>query len=135
MHAGTWAEDIAWQMDDGPMFDNYANYETRYDTLCLPPGQHTFLYFDVYGDGWTGAGYWELLQGETVIAGGPTAGQVTGFGGEYTLMLADDGTASMVDETTIRVHVHTAIWGNEITWNIDGGATCLLYTSPSPRDS
>ena len=52
-----------------------------------------------------------------VIVGGPTDGQVSGYGGELTFSLPDDVVYDTVD---ITVHVVVTTWGNEIFWNIDG---------------
>ena len=99
----------------------------------------------------------------SAVAGGPTDGLVEGSGGSTTFTI-DSSTqaASVADSTVVAVHITTVEWAGEITWNVDGGVTfgespaytdnedfytvlsltagphimnCLLYTSPSPRDS
>ena len=46
-----WANEITWQMDDGPMFGPYVDNSVLTETMCLQPGTHTLKYFDSYGDG------------------------------------------------------------------------------------
>jgi hypothetical protein len=112
-------------MDDGMEFGDYGNYQDYFNVLCLPAGEHIFKYFDSFGDGWTGGGYWELCQGDcqgdTIIAGGASEGAVVGYGGEEAFVLSDTGGIELVAETSVGVRIVTLIYGAEITWNIDGG--------------
>ena len=120
IHTDMYAYDIAWQLDGGAVFSSYFDYDDYFTTLCVPAGEHTFVYEDSYGDGWNG-GYWEILHEGTMVAGGSTDGLVDGFGGEQTFTISDTGDIDLVAGTEVGVRIVTVIYGTEITWNIDGG--------------
>eukprot|EP01046_Picozoa_sp_COSAG06_P033338 COSAG06_NODE_3396_length_5405_cov_6.327554_7_plen_474_part_01 len=138
IHTLTWANEISWNIDNGQTFSGFADNNDYYEVVSLPSGDHTINFIDSYGDGWHG-GYWEILPGDvdastavgvTPLAGGPTDGQVSGYGGELTFTLSDDGGTSDTEPIVtpagtvpITVQVTTTTWGNEISWNVDGGTS------------
>ena len=83
-----WASEITWNVDGGSSFGPYEDNSVADQDLVLPVGEHTFNYFDSYGDGWHG-GYWSLINptDQTVLAGGETDGLVEGAGGAATFTL------------------------------------------------
>ena len=97
-----WADEIAWNVDGGQYFGEDPPYNDNtdyYQSMVLSTGEHSFNYFDSYGDGWHG-GWWEILPGSidasnaagvVPIAGGERAGLVEGAGGSTAFTL---GTAA-----------------------------------------
>ena len=114
-------------MDQGQKFGPYQDNGVYDQTLSVSAGTHTINYFDLFSDGWND-GYWEVFtvaadNSTTHVAGGPTDGLVTGSGGETTFTVGGGGAATTLQEGSVTVHIHTEIWANEITWNMDGGST------------
>jgi len=92
IHALTWATEITWNLDGGTAFGPYADNSDTYVGLTLGSGDHVLYVFDAYGDGWHG-GYWALNDcNNHTMAGGETAGQVEGAGGEFGFALPFDGS-------------------------------------------
>ncbi len=136
----TWANEITWNVDGGATFGPYEDNSVNDHALDLPEGTHTFTYFDSYGDGWHG-GYWSLINPADgiIIAGGPVDGLVSGSGGEVTFSVGAGGVAAVdgaLDSPALQIHVqiNTLTWANEITWNVDGGATFGPYEDNSVND-
>ena len=81
----TFTEEVSWSIDEGDSIPKqpYAEGSTNTVTLTLPEGRHTLYFIDSWGDGWDG-GYWQVedTPGGTLLAGGPSAGAVAGYGGE-----------------------------------------------------
>ena len=102
---------------------NYTDNSEVDQLVALSEGEHTLNYFDSYNDGWNG-GYWTLINAATdeVLAGGNPDGLVEGAGGSTSFTLGADGAASVSGgQHKPRPSIRTAIFGREITWNVDGG--------------
>lgn len=146
IHTTSWANEIQWNIDSGQQFGvnpPFANNNDYLESMELPEGEHVIYYFDSYGDGWHG-GFWEVLPGVVTqesmsgvqpVAGGPSIGQVSGAGGAtaFVLSVSEDGVAigAAGEEAAVEIHVHTLLWGNEITWNMDGGVEYGPYADYS----
>eukprot|EP01052_Picozoa_sp_SAG31_P068090 SAG31_NODE_26899_length_434_cov_1.226866_1_plen_144_part_11 len=110
-------------MDGGETFEVYHDNTQAIEHMCIPPGVHTFSYFNTHGNGWNG-GFWEILSenGEH-IAGGATNGIVSGYGGEAAFALQADGSSTAAVPRTVTVHVSVgSSRGSLIMWGIDGEA-------------
>jgi hypothetical protein len=92
IHTGDmYAEEISWDIDGGQSYPPtgfggiavpYESSSEYAEEINLPEGQHTFYFYDAYGDGWSG-GYYEILDSAGAsIAGGDPAGVVQNLGGE-----------------------------------------------------
>jgi hypothetical protein len=87
----SWGNEITWRVDDGPSFGPYINHNVYEEELDLDAGEHTMHCFDSYGDGWHG-GYWSVFMHNNLMAGGPSAGQVDGYGSQTAFVLAGGGS-------------------------------------------
>ena len=107
INASIWASEIAWTIDDGPLFAGFQNHTQYTEEICLTRGEHTLKYFDWFGDGWNG-GWWEILNGAGEhFMGGPVEGQVVGPGGESSFTIEADGNLLASISHTITVHIRT----------------------------
>jgi hypothetical protein len=131
IQTSTWATEIQWNLDAGPLFPTEQQAAYSDNTLivegpfALTEGEHTFNFFDTYGDGWGEGAFWTIKSSDgEVIAGGPTEGVVLESGGEDTFC-AGTSCDGYVDraEVSITVTIDTRNFANEVTWDIDGGTT------------
>eukprot|EP01046_Picozoa_sp_COSAG06_P003770 COSAG06_NODE_150_length_22019_cov_17.221031_17_plen_928_part_00 len=85
IHTSSWASEIRWNIDSGPMMRNHDDNRDHFTTVALSPGQHNFHAYDSFGDGWHG-GWWEVQDDSNavVLAGGQSEGQVAGDGETVT---------------------------------------------------
>lgn len=82
INTDSWGDEISWDITSfGTVVasgDNYTNYSTFIDTLCVPIGSLVFNMYDSWGDGWNGGTY--TITGNTTLAG-TTSGSALNMGG------------------------------------------------------
>jgi len=117
----SWGSEIRWTIDGGNLRGPYANHGDFNEDVALCPGEHDMILSDTYGDGWHG-GYWEILHGAQIIAGGQSDGQVSGRGGTVVFTVsAQDASPPPGPMVPITVHIHAYRWASEILWSVDDG--------------
>jgi len=144
--SAAWADEIHWAVENS-MGDEvhysdpgaYGENQEYDEAIQLSPGQHTFVAYDVYGDGWNGGtfGVSNADTGTVVVAT-----TVFDYGFEISTAFDTPGCGSVeppteptghsnddhsrVEDTTptgpvtIQLLIHSADWSNEMSWNIDG---------------
>jgi len=131
IHTKKFADEVTWNIDGGSAFGPYADDIHKRETLSLSLGQHTLYYMDKFSDGW-GGGWWEVTDScNRRLAGGESAGAVTGAGGTSQFNINATSAActaatpppppAVCTEVPIVVHISTRKWADEISWDIDGG--------------
>ena len=60
------ARAISWDIDKTYKRSGYKPFSSNYELVSLARGDHTFGYFDSYGDGWAG-GWYALLHALCVL--------------------------------------------------------------------
>ena len=129
IHTEAWANEIFWSIDNGQVFpsknSSYSNNKDIKYIVSLPEGNHTFNFFDRFGDGWAG-GYWAVspLSSNALVGGGVVNGLVRGLGGDAKFCIGDTCSKysnSTADLIKVVMHVRTEDWAREISWRVDGG--------------
>lgn len=83
----SWGNEISWNIvnesgEEVAGSGNYPSNSTIWETLCLEDGCYVFEMFDSFGDGWNGAAFELLLEGNPVASGTLVSGNygILGFG-------------------------------------------------------
>ena len=71
--SGRYPHEISWSIPgvamDDQKFPRYFAKETTYNrTVCMPPGDYTFLALDSWGDGWNGGTFAIYVNGAALIS-------------------------------------------------------------------
>ena len=123
IHTASTANRVSWKIDNGPTYGSYGNSRTISTTMSLFEGMHVISFFDSGNIGWSG-GFWEIKDNSTqkTIAGGSVAGRVRGAGGEAQFCVGRScAQVKQPKQVKIKVHIHTEMFGNEISWSLDNG--------------
>ena len=104
------ANEISWQINGADVYGLYNDFSNNTHELCLHAGEHQINFFDANDDGW---------HGGTIEVFGDNAhvGPITVSGGGDTVQFWVEPPC-----VPTTVNVQTAIYGYEVTWQLDGGA-------------
>ena len=146
--SGTWADEIHWAVESNGndvysepgKYGNNAEFD---EDIGLLPGTHTFIGYDVYGDGWNGGSFsvFEKDTGHVVVP-------ITVFNHGYQISKPfttsscgphstehEDGHKAHEDTSTVdpagaddtpqevEITVYAGDWSNELSWNVDSSET------------
>jgi hypothetical protein len=152
---GGYADEMHWgiteasggttcSFDGGDCYSPSNKYESGQDydeEVQLSPGNHIFVAYDVYGDGWNGGSY-SVYRKDTGAVAVALTEFTEGFEEQQDFLSTPCGSASHLPSDSGGVHtdaplsgkapkdafgpksveitVRTESWANEISWNIDG---------------